>query len=77
MSHALCVAAMTDKDACCRDGVLALCTACLETYFECNKSDQAQTVADIFKQSAGTTPGEKFDSFIHTIGDVLTGQELE
>lgn len=52
--------------------------ALFEAYFERNKSDQAQTVADIFKQFlVGSTAGEKFDSFIHTIGDVLCGQEME
>ncbi|KAL3134275.1 hypothetical protein ABBQ38_006538 [Trebouxia sp. C0009 RCD-2024] len=49
----------------------------LEAYFERNKSDEAQTVAAIFKKSVGSTVGEKFDSFIHTIGDVLSGQEIE
>ena len=28
-------------------------------YFKCNKSDQAQTVADIFKQSVGSTVGRE------------------
>ena len=56
---------------------MELCGVLLEVYFNCEKSDQAQTVADIFKQSVGSTIGEKFDSFIHTIGDVLCGQEIE
>ena len=54
-----------------------LCGVLLEMYFNCEKSDQAQTVADIFKRSDGSTTREKFDSFIHTIGDVLCGQGLE
>ena len=55
----------------------AICRACLEAYFEREQSDQARTVADVFKRSDGSTVGEKFDSFIHTIGDVLCGQEIE
>ena len=55
----------------------AMCGACLEAYFEREQSDQARTVADIFKQSDGSTVGEKFDSFIHTIGNVLCGQTIE
>ena len=54
-----------------------MCGACLEAYFEREQSDQARTVADIFKQSDGSTVGEKFDSFIHTIGNVLCGQTIE
>ncbi|DBA87265.1 hypothetical protein WJX77_011337 [Trebouxia sp. C0004] len=51
--------------------------AALPAYFEYNKSHEAQIVAKILEQSAGSTPGEKFDSFIHTIGDLLSGQENE
>ncbi|KAL3150670.1 hypothetical protein ABBQ32_000466 [Trebouxia sp. C0010 RCD-2024] len=48
--------------------------AVLPAYFEYNKSREAQIVAKILEQSVGSTPGKKFDSFIHTIGDMLSGQ---
>ena len=41
-----------------------------------SKSDQAQTIADILKQSVGSTAGERFDWFIHTLATSYLDRKL-